>query len=249
MQQRKGFFGRLADLWRGIWGVRMTEAEVKNAEAVYHNALNARRRHHDALKEAAGKLLYLRNRAEAELKQHQRDLELVKKALGKAALADEDGRALLLMDKERQLEEAIARCEEQRAQLAGQAEAAKESLAKLASAIDALRTERQQMLARKAHAEARVRARAAYESAVSGGSLEEEALENVREAIARLEDDAGLSPSAHEGGISLTALRKEAQEESDRERLLALKMELRGRMLPEPKRQPFASVQREEVAS
>ena len=40
--QRKGFFSRILDLWRGFWGSKLDGAEARQAEAVYHNAIEQR---------------------------------------------------------------------------------------------------------------------------------------------------------------------------------------------------------------
>src|SRR5687768_12670270 len=79
--QRKGFFARLADVWRGFWGVRVSQLEVQNAEAVYYQAIRERERHQQELKTAAARLVYLRNRTEAQLQQAKTDHALVTEAL------------------------------------------------------------------------------------------------------------------------------------------------------------------------
>ena len=43
MNERSGFFARLMDLWRGFWGIKIRDAEARNAEVVYHNAVEQRR--------------------------------------------------------------------------------------------------------------------------------------------------------------------------------------------------------------
>ncbi len=235
--RNKGFFARLADLWRGFWGVKLENVEVGQAEAVYHRALAERRRHHEELREAASRLVYLRNKTTERLEQGRRDLELVEQALKRAALADEDLKALALIQKRRELAEAIGRAEADLVKLGTQADAAKAGLAKVAQAIEELKAERAQMLARKAHAEAQLRAQQAFESALAAGAVQDPALENVREAILRLESDAGLGESAGPGEISLAELRREAALADDKQALSTLKLELRGRLLPESPRE------------
>ncbi len=64
----RGFFGRLADLWRGFWGIKLRNVESANADAVYLSAIQQRQRHHTELRQAVAKLLYMRNRIEADAK-------------------------------------------------------------------------------------------------------------------------------------------------------------------------------------
>ncbi len=226
----KGFFARLADLWRGIWGVKLSDAEARNAEAVYHNAINDHVGHHDRLKEALARLVYLRNRIDAELRERTKDLGLVDGALTRAAQAQDDARALALLRKKRQLEQETERLGQELAGLSRQAEKAKEGLLQLQQAIRRLKEERAEMLARKAHALARRDAQQALQRLNDTSDLlgAVSALDNVRESILRLENEVGIEEETPTlpGEVSLRELRRTAEEEADREALADLKARL-----------------------
>lgn len=233
--QREGFFGRLSRLLRGIFGSRMSRAESRNAEAVYHNAVRGQRAHHEQLKQALGRLVYLRNKTDAVLDHERDNLELVERALREAAANNDDDRALALIDKKRRLEELITRLNGDHERFSVQAREAKAALGELDTSITRLKNERDEMLARKAHALARRDIQATLDHAMSPHSVNMQALENVRESIAILESQAGLSRELQNdvAPLSLESLRREDEQRRDREALRTLKLELNGRMLPE----------------
>lgn len=233
---RKGFFGRLLDLWRGFWGNKITDAEARNAEAVYYNAISRRTLQYDKLKDAVGRLVYLRNRIESDVEQRRSDLELVECSLGTAVATGSDGRALALIRKRRTLSDDVERLTLDHARLEDQADSAKEGLGELKKAIHRLQAERTEMLARKQHAVARLEIATALEQTHGDFASADQALESVREAIARLEHRAEIgSVSGDELGldsdISMVELRRSAEDEQDVAELQALKRELGGHLL------------------
>ncbi len=229
--ERKGMFSRFFSLFRGLFGTRLAEAEANNASAVYEQAIVERTRHYDELRQAAARLVYLRHKTEAERDQCERDRSFVDAALARAAQTSDDQKALLLLRKRRELDEILGRQSSDLERLAAQADAAKDSLDKLSQALADLKRERVEMLARKAHAEAQHRAQAAFASALQGGSGADQALENVRGAIARLEVEVGLERQ-EDGDISMAQLRREHALQGDRQALLELKQAL---ALPSPR--------------
>ncbi|MEE8410843.1 MAG: hypothetical protein V3T05_14680 [Myxococcota bacterium] len=238
--QRKGFFSRLTDLWRGMWGVELKKAEARNAEAVYHNAIAEHVKHHDRLKDAIGRMVYLRNRVEADLKERQVDLALVVAALNKATVTSDDDRALVLIRHRKQLGAEVERLREELTRLAAQTEKSKGGLVEVNAAIKRLKVEREEMLARKAHALARRDAQVALQHLKDTGHLNGAltALESVRESIFQLEQSVDLDTEvdvAATGEITVAALRLEAAEEEDRNELARLKHELGANLLCEAK--------------
>jgi len=233
-QNRPGFFARFAALFRGRAGVKLRNAEVRNTEAVYHNAIERRTRQCAELKDAVGRLVYLRNRIEADLKRRTAELGLVAEGLVLAAEANEDDRALALLRKKRLLEAEIERLTTEHRRLDAQAVSSKVGLAEVRKSIEHLKQERDEMLARKAHAEARLEVAQALQQSSGSLAAADEALENVRESIQRLEQqaDLDLDGDARGGDISMAQLRREAEERADRAALDTLKMELSGRLLP-----------------
>ena len=242
--ERKGFFTRLLDLWRGFWGVRLNGAEARNAELVYHNAIQQRAAQHVKLKDAVARLVYLRNRIEADMRQREDDLRLVDKALLRAATADDDDKALGLIRKKRLLDSDIERLRGEHERLLAQAESAKEGLAEVAKAVKHLKAERSEMLARKTHAVARLEVASALQQSNGNFAATDQALENVREAIVRLEHRADIGVEADfdaSGEVSIAALRRAEEDESDEMALTALKHRLGKKLLAEGFTEPTIS--------
>ena len=233
--QKRGFFGRIADLWRGFWGVKLNVAEAKNAELVYHNAVRTRTHQQEKLHDAVTRLAYLRNKVEVALTQRREDLALVESALTRAAHDDEDLRALALIRKQRTLQAEVERLEMEHGRLGEQTETAKETLADVRKAIGHLKQERDEMLARKQHAMARIQVASVLQESLGDMGTTDQALENVRESILRMETQAGLDsePMEANGEVSIATLRREAADESDREALSELKLRLGKHLLPE----------------
>jgi phage shock protein A len=236
--KQKGFFARLADLFRGIFGVQLKNAEARNAEAVYHNAISEHVRHHDRLRDAITRMVYLRNKVEADLKDKQNDLRLVIKALSRSVRGSDDDRAIALIRTRNKLTAEVERLQAELQRLATQSDKAKEGLVEVKSAIGRLKVEREEMLARKAHAVARRDAQDALSRLTDVGHLDGAltALDSVRESILQLEQAVDLDDEAEveaRGEISISALRREAVEDAEREELARLKVEAGRNLLAE----------------
>lgn len=232
--RRRGFLARWISLWHGFWGLRLRNAEAGQAEAVYHQAIERRAAQHRNLKDAVSRLVYLRNRLDSDLRQRQDDLQVVTAALMKAAREDNDARALGLIRKKRTLEAEVTRLESEYERLHQQAQQAKESLGEVSQAVQKLKAERDEMLARKQHALSQLEIKSALESTSAAPGSADAALESVREAITRLEVEADLDPEtlAPEAEVSLQDLRLEAESDADRATLAQLKVKLGQRGLP-----------------
>ena len=66
-----GFFSRVGNLWKGFWGLFISDMEANNAEAVYESAIEERIQKHRELKKAVSGIVYLRNKLSTELEQKQ----------------------------------------------------------------------------------------------------------------------------------------------------------------------------------
>ena len=236
---KKSLLSRVAHLWRAFWGLKVDGVEAERTEAVYYNAIRQRKQQLDDLRQASIKLVSLRNRLEAEQLTQQRDLTLVQKALERAAQDDNESRGLELLALQRQLQEKIEKSSSDRRRLEQQCILAKESKSQLYHCIQSLEREREEMLARKSHAQARLDIKSALEtpSFQTGG---DEALNNARQAVAELES---LADSAHddpqEGQLSLRNLRANEQRDQDRETFATLRKRYHPRELPpHQQRQP-----------
>lgn len=222
-------FTRFVSLIRGSLGTSLRHAEAHHPEAVYDDALLQRTQHYTHLREAVARLTYLRARLESELRHQQTDLHLIEQALEKAVLANEDTRALGLIHKKRTVSEDISRGEEKLQKLTEQTAQAKGALQELADSIQQLKSERSEMLARKAHAEVRLQLSDVLRQSVGGSPDADIALEHAREAILQLEHEAAVETTldhASTEDLPLSTLRREGQAAEDTQMLAALKREI-----------------------
>lgn len=237
--QNTGFFARLANLWRGFWGQTITGAEARNAGAVYHNAIEQRAEQLNELKEAVGRLVYLRNRVEADSQRTADDLQLVQASLGRAVDNAEDAKALALIRKKKTLTGEVERLAGEYSRLSAQVESSKEGLRELGTAIDHLRREQSEMLARRANAQARMEVNSALQHSRGNFAHLDSALESVRESIVRLESSADLEDVAHRGEsfeesgeVSMAHLRRASLDDEALDELARMRA-ARTRLLPE----------------
>jgi len=230
---KEGFFSRLATLFRGMFGAEVRKAEVRNASIVYQQALEAQSRHHQELKQATSRLVVLRNRMIAERQQLGADLVLVTRALEKSAETDDDDRSLALIEQQRHFNERINQLRKEEGHIEEQIAKAKQHLDDVTTAIRKLKRERTEMLARKAHAEARLKTLEALEAAGSRSTAQAGALATVRDAIEELETSAGLSQKldTNENPLSIEALRESSRREEDKEELQRIKQQHTQRLL------------------
>lgn len=233
--QSRGFFERLVRLLRGIFGYRMSRAEASNAEAVYHNAIRGQREHHERLKQALGRLIYLRNKTDAALEHERETRELIEHALNDSVNDDDDGRALALIERQRRVDEQLERLERDHERFTDQVREGKLALTEISRSIARLHNERDEMLARKFQALARRDIQATLDDALAIQGSHLQALENVRESIAILETQTSLSRHlvTDEHDLSIDALRRQDVERKDREVLQRLKAKLSAEILPE----------------
>ncbi len=228
--QGKGFFARMADLWRGFWGITVSNAEARNAEAVYHNAITQRAQQLNRLKQAVGRLVFLRNRVEQEQQKALEDRRLVEASLERAVHNSEDAKALALIRKKKSLVEEVERCNNEYIRLDTQVENSKEGLRELAKAIGQLKSECTEMLARKANAEARLEINTALQKSRGNFAHLDSGLESVRESIMRLETAADLDDVSTQdenfeesGEVSLAQLRRQSADDDALAELEALR--------------------------
>lgn len=202
------FFDRLANLWKGFWSLFLTTTEANNPEIVYEAAINERIATHDRLKKAVGSIVYLRNKLTAELEEKEGKLREVLAQLAVAVDANDDEVAMVLLQQKNELEPAIAHLKEELAKVSKQAEDAKDSLIAFRSEIEKLKREKDEMLAKKATAEARIKIQEQLDGLSTDADIK--ALENVREDIGKLQARADVGSEIQ--GSSLDARLKKIKE-------------------------------------
>ena len=245
--QKQGIFSRFFSLISGIFTNRIEGAELANPDIVYKNASSDLHLQREELKEALTRLIYMRNRLVQEEAQHRSDLSMIEKALTTSLNNDEDEKALSLIAKKRSLSATQTRKAADLERLAEQIQKAKTTLGDLKNAESRLKTERDEIVARKTHAEARLKIQSAIDEVGSkqnaNGAFA--ALDSLRENVERLEMRADLDISENEGEapvVSLDSLRREAREQEDLDELKELKRLRKGKLLISPANSVFTEL-------
>ena len=224
-----GFFDRLANIWRGFLSLWVSDIESRNPEAVYESAIDDRVRKHRDLKKAVSGIVYLRNKLSTELETKEREL---KEVMGQLPVAIDDGEdevALLLIQKKDELTARIETLSAELRKVSEQAEEAKGGLLAFQGEIEKLKREKEQMLAKKASAEARIR----IQETLDGLSTEADvkALENVREHISKLHAEADIGSEIQGDSLDakLKKIKDKAANSSARNQLEEMKRQMQAR--------------------
>lgn len=218
-----GFFSRLANLWRGFFSLFVGNLEKDHPEAVYEAAINARKEQYKDLKRAVSGIIVLRNKLSGELEEKSRLVAELDAQIQAAVDTDEDDVALVLLQRKEELAQRIAQIEGELAKAKEEAEAAKASIVTFQAEIEKLEREKDQMLARKENAEARIQ----IQETLSGLSMQADikALDNVREHINRLQAEADVSSEVGDAeiGRKLEKIKQKAGSATARAQLDAMK--------------------------
>lgn len=204
------FFDRLGNLWNGFWSLWISDREKANPEAVYESAIDERIKKHRELKKAVSGIVYLRNKLQTELEQKEADLKDVNLQLPVAVESGEDDVALVLLTKKNELEKGIEQVRADLEKVSKQAEEAKTSLVAFQGEIEKLRRERDEMLAKKATAEARIQIQETLDGMSTDADIK--ALDGVRDHIGKLQAQADTG--AEIKGESLDAKLKKIKEKT-----------------------------------
>ena len=172
------FFERLANVWKGFFGLFIADVERNNPEAVYESAIEERIKKHKELKKAVSGIVYLRNKLQSELEQFERELAEVQVQIPIAVEEGEDDVAMVLIQRKDELTAKISSHQVELEKIAAQAEEAKSGLIAFQAEIEKLRREKEEMLAKKASAEARISIQETLDGLSTDADIK--ALENVR---------------------------------------------------------------------
>ena len=217
-----GFFGRLANLWRGFVGLWISDVEKKHPEIAYENAINSMIEKYSQLKHATAAIIRRREDIDARLKVKSAELTQVEADLQTAVSSNQQDLGMVLIQKQKALADEVAGLKTDLTTAQADADSAKASLVQVQGEIKSLKAEKDNMLAKMASAEARMR----IQSQLEGLSVDNEvkALENVREHIKNTIAEANLGKELGESDLDarLKALRTqtgEATSKSEWERL------------------------------
>jgi phage shock protein A len=205
-----GFFDRIANIWKGFISLWVSDMETRNPEAVYESAINERVKKHLEFKKAVSGIVYLRNKISAELEEKEKELREVMTQLPVAVEDGEDEVALVLIQKKDELTKQIEGLSSELGKLQTQAEEAKASLVQFQGEIEQLKREKEEMLAKKTTAEARIRIQESLNGLSTDADIK--ALDNVREHIGKLQAEADVGSEIQ--GDSLDAKLKKIKEKA-----------------------------------
>jgi phage shock protein A len=207
-----GFFGRLGNLWRGFLSIWISDVEKKHPEIAYENAINSMIEKYTTLKKATASIIRRREEIEARTTDRSRELKQVESDLNTALETNQQDLGLVLIQKQKALSEEVAGLKTDLDTAKSDADSAKASLMQVQSEIKKLKSEKDQMLAKMASAEARVR----IQEQLEGLSVDNEvkALDGVREHIRNTIAQANLGKELGETDLDsrLTALRAQSGE-------------------------------------
>jgi phage shock protein A len=194
-----GVIDRFFNVIRGWFGLAASNMEAANPEAVYESAIQERIKRHGELKKAVSGIVYLRNKLEAEHEQKTKEMADVNAQLPVAIESGDDDVALVLLQKKNELESALVNLRADLDKVSTQAEDAKEGLIAFQGEIQKLKRERDEMLAKKATAEARIKIQSSLDGLSTDADIK--ALENVRERIQKLDAEADVGQEMKEGSL------------------------------------------------
>jgi phage shock protein A len=220
---RDGFLARLSNLWRGFLSLWISGLEKEHPEIAYENAINGMIEKYSALKKATAAIIRRREDIEARLKSSRTELAQVAQDLDAAVATNQDDLGVMLIQKKTQLSTDVAELEGEMQAAVKDAESAKASLIQVQGEIRKLKGEKDNMLAKMASANARLR----IQEQLEGLSVDAEvkALDNVREHIHNLVAESNLGKELQESSLDqrLAQLRQQGGETNARQELERLK--------------------------
>jgi phage shock protein A len=219
----QGFFGRLANLWKGFVSLWISDVERQNPEIAYENAITSMIEKYSGLKRATAAIIRRREELEQRHTMQAKELAQVTQDLNVAVETNQDDLALVLIQKKNQLETEVAELETDLKTAAKDADGAKASLMQVQSEIKKLKAEKDAMMAKLQSAQARIR----IQQQLEGLSVDNEvkALDNVRDHIKNTIAQANLEKEIGESSLDqrLAQLRAQSGEVTARQQLEQLK--------------------------
>ncbi len=230
-----GFFGRLANLWRGFLSLWIKDIEIKHPEIAYENSIRSLAEKYNQLKRVTAAIINQRTETEARLKTKSKELAQIEADLQTAVETEQDDIALVLIQKKNVLEAEVADLRAEFEQAAAEAEDAKTQLLAIQAEINKLKTEKDQMLAKMKSAEARIQ----VQEQLNGFSIDNEvkALENVRDHVKNLAAQANLGKELQEASLDskLARLRLQTGDVTARKQLEEMKAKLKAKQASQQK--------------
>ncbi len=194
-----GLFGRLGNLWKGFLSLWISDVEKKHPEIAYENAINSMVEKYAQLKKATASIIRRREELELRLGDKSKELAQVEGDLNTALETNQADLGMILIQKQKQLSEEVGSLKGDLLVAQKDADTAKASLVQVQAEIKKLKAEKDNMLAKMASAQARVR----IQEQLEGLSVDNEvkALEGVREHIKTTIAQANLNSELAETDV------------------------------------------------
>ncbi|ACY17572.1 PspA/IM30 family protein [Haliangium ochraceum] len=194
-----GFWNRMSNLWRGFVSIWVADVEKKHPEIAYENAINSMVEKYVKLKQATAAIIRRRDDVAARLKSRSKELQQIDADLQTAVATNQEDLGMVLIQKKESL---VAEISELKGELEGSvrdADSAKASLMQVQSEIQKLKAEKENMMAKMASAQVKVR----IQEQLEGLSVDAEvkALDNVRGHIKETIAEANLGEELAESDI------------------------------------------------
>lgn len=218
-----GFFARMSNLWKGFVSLWISDIEKDHPEIAYENAINSMIEKYSALKKATAAIIRRREDVSERLGKQSKELAQITADLNTAVETSQDDLAIVLLQKKNLLESEVAELKADLEAASKDADSAKSALTSVQSEIKKLKGEKDNMLAKMASAQARLR----INEQLDGLSVDAEvkALENVREHIKNTVAQANLNSELKSTDLDdrLKQLRSQSGDVTAKQQLAELK--------------------------
>lgn len=223
-----GFMSRMYNLWKGFLSMFVGRMEEKHPEIAFENAINAMTEKYQKLKTAAAGLIKHRAQLEAKIQKAESALEEINLQVQVAVDSGDDESALVLLERQEELEAQLADYRRDIEQASRDAEAAKDSLRNVQGEIEKLKRERDKVVAQIKDAEARKQ----IQEQLDGISVDEEvqALQNVRDYAEKVKAEVQINTELKEESLEgkLEKIRAQTGTAKAKARLAAMKKAREG---------------------
>ena len=185
-----GLFSRIGNLWKGFVSLWISDIEKEHPEIAYENAINGMIEKYSRLKKATAAIIRRREEVAERLGTASKELAQVNADLQVAVDTNQDDLSVVLIQKKNVLDKETTDLKEDLNVAQKDADSAKSSLMAVQTEIKKLKAEKDNMLAKMASAQARMR----INDQLEGLSVDAEvkALDNVREHIKNTISEANL---------------------------------------------------------
>jgi phage shock protein A len=218
-----GLFSRMANLWKGFVSLWIADIEKEHPEIAYENAINGMIEKYSKLKKATAAIIRRREEVSDRLGTLTKELTQVAADLNVAVETSQDDLSVVLIQKKNLLEKEIGELKADLDTAQKDADSAKASLMSVQGEIKKLKAEKDNMIAKMASAQARIR----INEQLEGLSVDAEvkALDTVREHIKNTISEANLGSELKSTDLDtrLAGLRQSTGDVTAKQQLAELK--------------------------